>query len=62
MMDTTEVYACYTVKIYKYKSPKKFKQGGARARRAGAGSVEFFYFLFPLTMIKLDKSLFCVRI
>ena len=29
MMDTIKVYACYTVKIYKYKPPKNFKQGGA---------------------------------
>ena len=34
-MDTVEVYVCYTVKIYKYKPLKNFKQGGPRA---GAGS------------------------
>ena len=34
MMDTVEVYACYTVKIYKYK-PLKNLNGGPRA---GAGS------------------------
>ena len=34
---TINVFACYTVNIYKYKRPKNFKQGD-RARRAGAGS------------------------
>ena len=33
MMDTIEVYACYTVKIYKYKSLTNFKQGGAHPTR-----------------------------
>ena len=27
MMDKIEVYACYTVKIYKYKPLKNFKRG-----------------------------------
>ena len=36
MMSTIQVYACFTVKIYKNKPPKKFKQG-ARAWRAGPG-------------------------
>ena len=35
MMDTVEVYVCYTVKIYKYKPLKNFKQRGPRA---GAGA------------------------
>ena len=30
MMATITVYACYTVKIYKYKPAKNFKQWGAR--------------------------------
>ena len=30
--------ACYAVKIFKSKPLKSFKQGGARARCAGAGS------------------------
>ena len=37
MMDTIEVYACYTIKMYKYKS-SKISNRGARALRAGAGS------------------------
>ena len=30
-MVTIEVYACYIVKIYKYKPPKNFKQGDTGA-------------------------------
>ena len=33
MMSTIKVYVCFTVKIYKYNPPKKFKQGGARPAR-----------------------------
>ena len=34
MMSTIKVYACFTVKFYKNKTPKKFKQGARLARRS----------------------------
>ena len=31
MMTKIKVYSCYTVKIYKKQTPKKFKQGAAQS-------------------------------
>ena len=52
-MTTIKVYACFTVKIYKNKPPKKFKQGGSPAR-VGPGSAFAWNHLYSWRPLLVD--------